>query len=235
MPTSRPTIPRKIVAFHQDDEGHWVAELECGHARHVRHLPPWQNRPWVTTAEGRQKALGQALGCTPCAAAPDAAGTGAWTAEALEDYLHRHIPLSKAMGLTALAVSDSEVVLQAPLAPNINHRETVFGGSAAALAILAAWSLVHCRLRGQGIDGRLIIQRNTMAYERPITGEFTATAALDPSADWQRFSQLLTRRGRARIGVAAVLGCAGLVAGRFSGDFVAFTGPAATGALTGKA
>ena len=37
----------------------WVAELECGHNQHVRHNPPWTNRPWVVTPEGRARVLGQ--------------------------------------------------------------------------------------------------------------------------------------------------------------------------------
>jgi hypothetical protein len=57
---------RKIVSFHQDDEGHWVARLECGHNQHVRHNPPWINRPWVITPEGRQAALGAELDCKKC-------------------------------------------------------------------------------------------------------------------------------------------------------------------------
>ena len=44
---------RKITGFHPDEEGDWVAELECGHQQHVRHEPPWQVRPWVVTPEGR--------------------------------------------------------------------------------------------------------------------------------------------------------------------------------------
>jgi hypothetical protein len=67
-------VERRIVGFHPDAEGHWVAELECGHHQHVRHQPPWQNRPWVVTAEGRSQALGRMLGCAKCAAGapPDA-------------------------------------------------------------------------------------------------------------------------------------------------------------------
>ena len=57
---------RHITGYHQDDEGHWVAELECGHQQHVRHNPPWVNRPWVTTAQGRTAALGAALDCNKC-------------------------------------------------------------------------------------------------------------------------------------------------------------------------
>ena len=52
---------RKIVGFHQDEEQHWVAELECGHNQHVRHTPPWTIRPWVITPEGRTRALGRTL------------------------------------------------------------------------------------------------------------------------------------------------------------------------------
>jgi hypothetical protein len=57
---------RRIVGFHQDAESHWVAELECGHGQHVRHDPPWQNREWVTTVEGRAGFLGTTLNCVKC-------------------------------------------------------------------------------------------------------------------------------------------------------------------------
>jgi len=58
---------RRIVGFHQDDEAHWVADLECGHSRHVRHDPPMEQRPWVTSSEGRARFLGVRLGCKRCA------------------------------------------------------------------------------------------------------------------------------------------------------------------------
>lgn len=57
---------RRIVGFHQDEEQHWVAELECGHNQHVRHQPPWFIRPWTTTAAGRDSMLGQTLECRLC-------------------------------------------------------------------------------------------------------------------------------------------------------------------------
>jgi hypothetical protein len=43
-----------------------VAELECGHNRHVRHDPPWECRPWVVTTEGRRSRLGMRLNCINC-------------------------------------------------------------------------------------------------------------------------------------------------------------------------
>jgi hypothetical protein len=68
-PSAGPAVPRRIVAFHQDDEGHWVADLECGHTQHVRHDPPWQVRPWVVTPAGRAQFLGTTLECVPCGSA----------------------------------------------------------------------------------------------------------------------------------------------------------------------
>ena len=59
---------RLIVGFHQDQEGDWVAELECGHNQHVRHDPPWQERAWVLSSEGRGSRLGTRLICRLCGA-----------------------------------------------------------------------------------------------------------------------------------------------------------------------
>jgi hypothetical protein len=59
-------MKQPIVGYHQDGEGHWVAELRCGHGQHVRHDPPWQVRDWVTTPEGRASRLGVELECVRC-------------------------------------------------------------------------------------------------------------------------------------------------------------------------
>lgn len=59
-------MKQAIVGYHQDEEGHWVAELACGHFQHVRHRPPWINRPWVITPSGRSEMLGYLLDCVKC-------------------------------------------------------------------------------------------------------------------------------------------------------------------------
>jgi Protein of unknown function (DUF3565) len=57
---------QKITGFYTDSENHWVAELECGHGQHMRHDPPWIERLWVMTEEGRNSRLGQELSCVRC-------------------------------------------------------------------------------------------------------------------------------------------------------------------------
>jgi hypothetical protein len=59
-------MERRITGFHQDEAQDWVAELECGHNQHVRHDPPWTNRPWVVTPAGREQVLGRMLSCRKC-------------------------------------------------------------------------------------------------------------------------------------------------------------------------
>lgn len=59
-------MKQSITGFHTDEEDDWVAELECGHNQHVRHDPPWQLRPWVTTEEGRESRIGYELDCKKC-------------------------------------------------------------------------------------------------------------------------------------------------------------------------
>lgn len=59
-------MKREITGYHRDEDGDWVAHLACGHQRHVRHNPPWMNRPWVTTPEGRECALGRRIRCGTC-------------------------------------------------------------------------------------------------------------------------------------------------------------------------
>jgi thioesterase domain-containing protein len=139
----------------------------------------------------------------------------------LQQYLHDHIPLSRAMQVSVRAAGEDGVLLAAPLAPNINHRETVFGGSASAVAILAAWSLLHVRMKRAGVDSRLVIQRNTMDYDLPIEGDFTARSSLAQPGQWDFFLRMLARKGKARIEVLSVLECEGAVVGRLSGEFVA--------------
>ena len=143
------------------------------------------------------------------------------TASEIQTYLHEHIPLSAAMQVQVEEANPGQVVLGAPLHPNINHRDTVFGGSASALAILSAWSLLHVKLSAGGHKTRLVIQRNSMTYEQPILGYFTAQALSPIEENWKAFTRMLERKGRARISVCSTLLYGSKEAGRFEGEFVA--------------
>ncbi|MEM7759807.1 MAG: YiiD C-terminal domain-containing protein [Cyanobacteria bacterium P01_A01_bin.40] len=141
--------------------------------------------------------------------------------QAIQAYLYEQIPLSKAMQVQAIEVTNNSVILTAPLQPNINHRSTVFGGSASALAILSAWTLVNFRLRSEGINSKLVIQKNTMSYDKPITDDFDAICTMSDRQIWERFIKVLQRKQKSRIAVNSLIRCNQKLVGEFTGMFVA--------------
>ena len=59
-------MQRPITGFARDEADDWTALLSCGHRQHVRHDPPFVNRPWTVTAAGRASRLGEKLNCVRC-------------------------------------------------------------------------------------------------------------------------------------------------------------------------
>jgi thioesterase domain-containing protein len=142
----------------------------------------------------------------------------------LQQYLHRHIPISGAMGITVVTARVDAVVLHAALEPNLNHRSTAFGGSVAALAVLAGWSLLRIGLDDFTPTPQIVIQRSSVEYVAPIRSDFNATCRRPPSETWQRFMQAFSRRGRGRLRLDIDIGCEGADVGHLSGEFVAMIG-----------
>lgn len=143
----------------------------------------------------------------------------------LQAYLHAHIPLSAAMGVSVLRASDDEVLLEALLAPNLNHRSTAFGGSLATLAILSAWSWLHRYTRTRGLNPGLVIQRESTQFVAPAKGDFQAHCRAPDAAQADHFIRTLQRHRRARLELHSRLISQELVVGEFTGTFVALNAP----------
>lgn len=128
------------------------------------------------------------------------------------------------MGVEVVDVSATGVVLEAPIQPNLNHNSTAFGGSVAAVAILAGWTLTAQELRRTGHEARTVIQKTSVHYEAPIHGAFRARCGpLDPHG-WERCLRALERHGRGRIRVPIEVVADGVVACHAEGLYVALAG-----------
>lgn len=112
-------MERLIVGFHRDDEGDWVADLACGHRQHVRHRPPFQQRPWVLDDAGRRSRLGTPLDCPLCARTelPDTArlvrSTPTWDGDTMPERLRRDHRLGQATW-ALIVVEDGALLFTAP-------------------------------------------------------------------------------------------------------------------------
>lgn len=144
---------------------------------------------------------------------------GCVTPERLQGSLNERIPLTRALGVVVRRAESAGVVVEAPLEPNVNHSGTVFGGSASAVAVLAAWALVEVRLAESGQPARIVIRRSAMDFERPITGAFVATAQAPDEQEWSRLLQTLQRGRMGRIAVRSVLTCGAERVGELEGEF----------------
>lgn len=127
----------------------------------------------------------------------------------LQTLLHEQIPLAREMGAEVRSWGSEGLEIEAPLAPNLNHHGTFFGGSASALGILAGWSLVHLLTLDAGLDAEIVIQRADVRYSAPAPGGMVARAMPPGPEQWARFRRGFERRGMARLRVRVALLCAG--------------------------
>lgn len=139
----------------------------------------------------------------------------------VEVYLHEHIPITRAMGLKVASYDGSTVRLWAPLEPNLNHRQTAFGGSVSVLGILAGWTLLHLKFGESGQSAQLVIQHSETDYIGPVNTDFTATCGMPEAGEWARFERGLYRYGKSRLQLEAVIEAGGQVLARHIGSYVA--------------
>jgi len=143
-------------------------------------------------------------------------------AGSLEGFLHEKIPLTRAMGLRVAESNSLRLVLEAPLAANVNHLGTAFGGSLHALPTLACYAALWTLLREAGIDGHVVVKSSQARYLQPVNGTLRAVCARPAADAVEDFIANLRRHAKARLELQAVVeGSGGRPAVEFKGTFVA--------------
>lgn len=139
----------------------------------------------------------------------------------LEQLLHQDIPLTQALSLSVLDWSHGELRLSLPLAANLNHKSSMFGGSLYCGAVLAGWGWLHLSLREAGVtDGHIVIQQGQIDYAEPVLSDAVAGCGAPDTIEWERFLALYRRRGLARIRLHSRILAGDAEAVRFSGQYV---------------
>ncbi|WP_447588385.1 YiiD C-terminal domain-containing protein [Aquipseudomonas campi] len=140
----------------------------------------------------------------------------------LQQLLHHDIPLTQALGLGVRSWQGGELRLELPLAANLNHASSMFGGSLYCGAVLAGWGWLLLSLREAGVtDGHIVIQQGQIDYLQPVVSDAVALCAAPAAAQWERFLAVYRRRGVARISLdTRILGADDSEAVRFSGQYV---------------
>ncbi|QHS10586.1 YiiD C-terminal domain-containing protein [Sinimarinibacterium sp. NLF-5-8] len=116
----------------------------------------------------------------------------------LEAFLTHGIPLTRALGVDVEHVSTHHLRIRAPLAPNLNHHGSAFGGSLATLGIVTGWSLLHNALTDAAIAADVVVRKVELDYQRPVLATLVADARVDDAA-LQAFLSLARARQKARL------------------------------------
>ena len=138
--------------------------------------------------------------------------------ESLEKTLHKLIPISKHMGITVTDYTGSELTLVAPLANNINHQQSAFGGSLFSLTALAGWGLMQLKLCEENLDGNTVVAGGDVTFSAPVTEDYTCRCSLPDG--WPQFLEKLKSKGKAAVGMSSIVSAHGGEAMQFNGHFV---------------
>ncbi len=137
-----------------------------------------------------------------------------------ERFLHRQIPLTRMMQVSVENDDGGEVTLSAPLAENHNHLGTAFGGSLAALAMLAGYAWLWLELRDRA--AHIVISESTLKFRRPVRGTLRATCERPDEETLAAFRAAFAANGKARLQLRIRIPTNdGETAVEFSGTYVA--------------
>ena len=147
---------------------------------------------------------------------------GSETLRELEQTLRAEIPLTRAMDVRVLRFDQNGLALGAALVPNLNHKQTAFGGSLNSLTTLACWGLIQLLVHDSAQAITVVIQESSVQFLKPVMQDFEAVCPPPPAAVIEKFLRMLERKGRARLELESIIHSDGDVALRFRGQFVAY-------------
>jgi thioesterase domain-containing protein len=136
-----------------------------------------------------------------------------------EEFFHRQIPITRAMGLRVVASGDNGFAVEAPVALNSNHLRTAFGGSINAVATLAAYGFLWLELNDA--SAHVVVAESSIRFLRPVRETIRAVCSRPTPDELAAFRDAFVAKGKARIDLRVNVVEAGLTAAEFEGAFVA--------------
>lgn len=141
----------------------------------------------------------------------------------LQQVLNQEIPITQALQIKVASWQEHKLSLSFPLAPNVNHMSTAFGGSLYCGAVMAGWGWMHLRLKELGIDdGHIVIQEGQISYPHPVLGDAEVICYPPTAEAWAKFERVFKRHKKGRLALNSVIFYEGKEAVIFNGQFVVY-------------
>lgn len=140
----------------------------------------------------------------------------------LQNQLEQEIPITKTLGFKVVSLNPSEAKCLLPLQPNINHKQTLFGGSQYSGCALACYSLFLFNVRElKETTNNIVVSKAEISYKKPVLEDANIIASWPSEEERSHFLESLERKGKARVRLLArVISSDDLLLSEFQGHFV---------------
>lgn len=118
------------------------------------------------------------------------------TLQAFQAAIYNNIPLVENMQLQLQTIDSHSITATAPIAPNINDKSTVFGGSSAALMTICGWSLIKFQLESKQLAHDVVIHQSKLRWDQAQTDDLIITATIDSDINWTDLITTLKNKNR---------------------------------------
>ncbi len=137
-------------------------------------------------------------------------------------FLKEKIPIAQTMAISIVDISPLELTMLLPLAPNRNHKGTLFGGSLYSGAALACYGLFLYGLSNNGFStDDIVISKGDISYIKPVKSDALIIANWSDANTPNLFYRRLSKKGRARIPLSAKIMEGDSLCAIFHSQFVA--------------
>ncbi len=143
------------------------------------------------------------------------------TNQDLENFLKQQIPITKAFGVKVVKADHDQVELICPLELNHNHLGTAFGGSLAAVAILAGYTWIFQELDRRGHKVHVLLKSSEAEYHMPVHEDLRAMCKAPDENTFESFIKAFEKKGLARLNLTSEIRTSQGVACTLKGEFVA--------------
>ena len=137
----------------------------------------------------------------------------------LSTFFETHLPITQFMKMDVESYDGQTLILRAPLAPNINDKQTAFGGSLYNAAVMACWGMAYLKTLEAGIHCNQVVTKGSIEYKAPVHGDIRAICNAPSNEVLDQFIEHFKHKGRSRITLNAVIECSGKTAVEFEGTY----------------
>jgi len=137
----------------------------------------------------------------------------------LSQFFKAHLPITQFMEMDVESYDGQTLILHAPLPPNINDKQTAFGGSLYNASVMACWGMLYLKTLEAGIKCNQVVTKGTIEYKAPVQGDIRAIRQAPGPGELEKLLTTFKLKGRARLTLTSSIECSGKKAVAFEGSY----------------